>query len=336
MTTSVGNRSGNGIWKDVRVCGLYTLSPLHVGVGQVAGAVDLPVAREAGTGFPLIPASGLKGSARAALRGVSDKALLTKLFGPDLSGDSTEGLEVGLLTFTEARLIAYPVRSLNRPFFYATCPAILDRWQRDLRLIGGSGPWKSWAKGQAMPEGMNEHLAVADGRWRNQPLILEDLAYDEKEIEHYTWLTDAAEQLLELLPPDEDYTRRQFKENLVCLPDEDFADLMARVIPVRARTQLTDGKTTDEWIDRNDPDAKPQKGNLWYEEYIPSDTLFAALIGQRRPGDGSQPAKAGDASLEQLDEHAESLQIVQIGGNETVGYGLCSWVGWRQQQGDKE
>ena len=46
------------------VTGIYTLTPTHCGTGQAAGAVDLPIAREAHTGLPLIPASSLKGIAR--------------------------------------------------------------------------------------------------------------------------------------------------------------------------------------------------------------------------------------------------------------------------------
>ncbi len=324
MTVAKKAPAKPGLWSDVRVTGLYTLSPLHVGVGQVAGAVDLPVARDAGSGFPVIPASGLKGAARASLRGRLAEDRIEALFGPDLGNDDTaSGLAVGRLTFTEARLLAYPVRSLSRPFFYATCPAILSRWQRDLR-IAGSGSGGQESELAAMASG----LTVTDGRWANDgPLVLEDIVYDGNEIRPSEALARIAGQLAALLPAAEQYTRDQFQKTLVCLPDSDFADLMARIIPVRARTRLTDGKTTDKW--RDPQTGKEQSGNLWYEEYLPADTLFGALVGQRRAGDGGAASGDRDASLADLDAHAEALRLIQIGGNETVGYGLCSWVGWR-------
>ena len=44
--------------------GIYLLAPTHVGTGQAAGAVDLPIARERHTGHPYLPATALKGVAR--------------------------------------------------------------------------------------------------------------------------------------------------------------------------------------------------------------------------------------------------------------------------------
>ena len=41
---------------------LFTRTPLHVGAGASVGAIDQPVIRERHTGFPIIPASSLKGS----------------------------------------------------------------------------------------------------------------------------------------------------------------------------------------------------------------------------------------------------------------------------------
>ena len=39
----------------------YTRTPLHVGSGATVEVVDLPVARERTTNFPIMPGSGLKG-----------------------------------------------------------------------------------------------------------------------------------------------------------------------------------------------------------------------------------------------------------------------------------
>ncbi len=39
-------------------------TPLHVGVGQDVGMIDMPIQRERHTGWPKIESSGLKGSIR--------------------------------------------------------------------------------------------------------------------------------------------------------------------------------------------------------------------------------------------------------------------------------
>lgn len=99
---------------------LQALTPVHPGTGQVSGSViDLPVAREAATGFPLIPASSLKGVLRD---GRADEAA-NKVFG------SLE--QMGELTLTDARLLLLPVRSYAGTFALITCPLVLQRWQRD-------------------------------------------------------------------------------------------------------------------------------------------------------------------------------------------------------------
>ena len=41
---------------------IFTRTPLHVGAGASVGAIDQPVQRERHTGFPISPASSLKGS----------------------------------------------------------------------------------------------------------------------------------------------------------------------------------------------------------------------------------------------------------------------------------
>lgn len=40
------------------------LTPLHIGAGQGLAHVDLPIVREVHTGFPFVPASGIKGALR--------------------------------------------------------------------------------------------------------------------------------------------------------------------------------------------------------------------------------------------------------------------------------
>ena len=48
------------VWLDCLLTGIYTLTPIHCGTGQTTDAVDLPVARDAATGFPILPATSLE------------------------------------------------------------------------------------------------------------------------------------------------------------------------------------------------------------------------------------------------------------------------------------
>lgn len=324
---SAGSRSG--VWSDAVLTAIYSLSPLHYGIGQAAAAVDLPIAREAGSQFPLLPATGLKGVARDFLSpkapGGGDTLAekeLTRLFGPSLDQGESD-LAAGALTFSEGRLVAYPVRSLNRPFFHVTCPLILERLARDLRAVG--------LRTDLLPQNWQPRLAqgqalVASAEWLGSPLVLEDLCYLAGETSLSQELATFGQKLAQLLPAEETDTRNRLQQGLILIADADFNEIMGRVVPVRARIKLNSAKTTGDG-------PGGDSGNLWYEEHLPPDCLFLALVGERRQrrrgSDGhDDDAQNAQAPLQVLRQVSQALRVVQIGGNETVGYGLCWWSGW--------
>jgi CRISPR-associated protein Cmr4 len=321
------------IWQDISICGIYSIGPTHCGIGQAAGAVDLPIARDASTGFPILPATSLKGVARDFLSRNNLKSNeINYLFGKELDLVSPESLEAGALAFTEARLIAFPVRSCNQPFMHVTCPLILERLQRDLRALGITGFLPSdWQASR--PEPGQAHVAAKN--LSGTTVVLEDLVFPGNAVGCPGWVSALAKSLSELLPRGEAETRDRIHSSLAVIPDADFSDLIQRAIPVRARIKLTDGKTTDTW--RDPKTGETQKGNLWYEEYLPSDVLFISFIGERRQRQAFHDAaeeKTENGSLSALGlfrKHQESFQVMQIGGNETVGHGICYWTLWPQE-----
>lgn len=305
------------IWKNTAVLGLYTLSPTHYGTGQTTGAVDLPIARDAATGFPVLPATGIKG----VLRDVAERtdglnSKIKDLFGPTIGGEDSESLTTGRLAFTEARLIAYPARSLSQPFLHVTCPLILDGLARDVRATG--------ADGLLPPDRLAVEAArgakVADPALDGQAVVLEDLIYPAEQVAHDKAVENVANLLDTLLPMVEKATRDRLRRGLVIIPDADFGALMQSAVPVHARVQLTSGKTTDKY--ENKESGTIESGNLWYEEVLPSDCLFAALIGERRSRAGGSNGE-DKGTLADLLAQADAFRVLQIGGNETVGQGLC-------------
>ena len=114
----------------------------HPGSGTALGVVDLPVQRERHTAWPMIPGSALKGVLRDCCRqhvpgrrgkeADSDPDLVTA-FGPPTSEADKHA---GAISLTDARLLAFPVRSLKGVFAWVTCPAALERLNRDLKMVG--------------------------------------------------------------------------------------------------------------------------------------------------------------------------------------------------------
>jgi CRISPR-associated protein Cmr4 len=289
---------------------IYTLTPTHCGTGQTSGAVDLPIARETHTGFPVLPASSLKGAARHAFRGrMSDPDEEEWLFGSDV--DNKEGtkseIKPGALVILEGRLLLYPLRSLARPFVYATCPLILERLHRDLRALGFTPDWEVPA--------LQQRLEVMDPSLAGNALVIEDLAYRPEEVVALLNGDRLTEFFASLLPPEESSTRNRLKQSLVVTPSDDFADVIRRVAPVQARIRLTKEKTTT-----------GEDGNLWYEETLPSDCLFGVFLSNRRRlSDGRDPC---DVFLRYLNKE----RSMQLGGNETVGQGYCWWTAQQRSE----
>jgi CRISPR-associated protein Cmr4 len=309
------------LWNSQLLLGIYNLTPLHYGVGQTTGAVDLPIARDPTTHFPVLPATGIKGVLRDYARSELPKEKLNQLFGAEISEEREAGdvdLEAGRLTFTEARLVAYPTRSLNRPFLHVTCPLILERLRRDLVAACATDLL-------ALPELDYDYPVLTAARDLDEKaLVLESLIYKKVEVRYRQDVEALAQALSQLLPPTEQASRKRLSSGLVLVSDSDFAHLMRTSVPVQARVRLTGGKTTDDW--HNPETGRTESGNLWYEEYLPADCLFVSFVGERRSRSTAQGGGNGRAArLSDLANVSSAFQVVQLGGNETVGYGV-SWV----------
>lgn len=318
---------------------IYTLTPTHCGTGQTTGAIDLPIAREMHTGFPILPASSLKGVARDVLsngpsskeEGNRDKEarIIEQIFGSDLTGPETAGDDkdnqkstkpAGII-IGEGRLICLPARSLNRAFVHVTCPLILERMDRDLRALGLDS---FFVHGQ-IPRPKADQVHVSDRLLEGKPLVIEDLVYQEQQVGHLPQLEAFAKNLADLLPTDEGDTRNRLISNLVVIPDEDMCALAERATPVQARIKLTSGKTTGPF----QTEEGEEKGNLWYEETLPPDCLFVCIITAKQPKFGfSSPASTEgvDGPFQMFRERSGKLKFVQLGGDASIGNGWCWWT----------
>lgn len=295
--------------------GILTLTSTHPGTGQANASVDLPVARDPATGMPVLPATSLKGVARAALEeaergGKVDEGWVNKAFGPELGGDEKENvkLQAAALSFGEGQLLVYPLRALHRPQVFVTSPLLLRRWNRLRRAHG----LEEWAEVEAVlgkanlahEAGKGLHAAMASAR--NNVTVLEDIALFPNQIFPVATLTELAKRLGTLLHDDEKATRDEIKEGLVLLSDPMLTMILRRALPVQARIKLGAGKTTSDG------------GNLWYEELLPADCLFGSVIAPRTP--------EHTAVVQQMKGYQAHWRSVQVGGGETVGQGRCLWT----------
>jgi len=275
------------------ILSFYAVSPIHAGSGMSTGAVDLPIQREKHTNWPHIQASAVKGAIRAHFRNFStDNQLINLIFGSDSNNDKgKEGFDKDLpasISISDAKLLAFPVRSNVAPFVWVTSPAILKRLERDLLFLGKEINF-------SLPT-LTENQSIKLNNFGDDKIILEDFVVNTS-------------STLEI-----DYFRNNYPEidKLLLVSDEVFDYLVTNATEVQ--TQIT--------IDHEKGTA--QAGALRYQELLPSDSLLYSVIyfSKTNKVDNELKAETIKTHLE------NSLKdFIQIGGDETLGRGICK-VNW--------
>lgn len=232
--------------------GFLAETPVHPGTGRGMGVVDLPVAREAATDYPVLVGSSLKGALRDKKRRQdNDEGPAERFFGkPNHAGD---------LLVSDGRLLLLPVRSLTSQYRWVTCLHLIERYQRDLARAG-----------------LTARLSLPDVECGKVLTKADDNLFLEER--QFSVAGKPPQDLVQALGPLmlHDETRKRLPEQLAVLHDSDFAWFARYGLAVQARNVLEDG-------------TKKSK-NLWYEETLPPDTVMYALIASRDGEPGHEMA----------------------------------------------
>jgi len=280
------------------ILGLLAETSIHPGAGQSAGFVDLPVAREAATDYPVIVGSSMKGALRDRAR-EAQLENIDSIFGKQETG--------GTLLVSDARLILLPVRSLKSQYKWVTCPHLIERLSRDMarsRCLAATPAAcapddRQFDALRTALESSNDstpkYLGQNDG----------DLFLEERQFSNAGNLASNCPGLIDSLKPliAHQPTADRIDKQLVVISDNDFVWFARYGLSVNARNVLHETKKTSE--------------NLWYEETIPPDALFYWLLAQR----SDQPVAGNDDALTVTRQLLMSRRYIQVGGNETVGQG---------------
>lgn len=315
-------------------------TPLHPGSGgEISGLVDLPIQRERHTNFPKIEASGLKGCIREAFRILNPRIkidndihpsdeitykdnenkekktnYLSLVFGPE----DTDEAHAGALTFTDARILLFPVKSLKGVFAWVTCPMVLERFKEDLKLTGEKFNY-------LLPEQIKEgNCWISDG----STIFIDDQIV----LEEYTFKAEKKNEVKEIakffaqkiFPQQENDTykfwREKLEKDLVILSDDDFKQFVTSSTEVITRTRINNVTGT----------VDTKRGGLWREEYLPQDTILYS-IAMASPVRVEKDEAKGIFRADDPDKEAEKVlqffelgipDVIQIGGNQTIGKGF--------------
>ncbi len=297
---------------------LHAQSSLHPGAGAALGSVDLPIQRERHTSWPTIPGSSLKGVLRDVCReqyrqtkpqfggdrkqinSEDDDILL--VFGPN---QGASDLHSGALSTSDARILAFPVRSVKGVFAWVTSPGVLERLNRDLAMCRRRGlPVLPNVEPDKVACVADSPLLVRDKT--SAQIVLEEYEFDHVDVEGIEQVT---QWIAHQVSADE-ATSSRLQKQLVILSDDDFTYFVRHCTEVVARIGLNyETKTVED-------------GALFYQEFLPPETILYSLVMTTQSRYEKRTENA-QGVMQVLATAISSEPMIQIGGDATVGKGFC-------------
>jgi len=321
-----------------RILYLFTRTPLHVGAGASVGAIDQPIIRERHTGFPVIPASSLKGTFADAwndtlLPEVNDKGETRKvrvkatkegektvletteaawLFGSDDANHSF----AGALQFSEAKLLAFPIRSAKGSFAWITCPLMLRRAVRDGVLASTAVPTNAPEDAEALfsktiRKGGKEEPGPLGLDATNNGQAVKQVVLEEYTFTHAGELpTGLGTSLQELLK--EDAVWNEVASRLVILSDGMMSFFAQNACEVAQHVRI------------NDETGTAAAGALFNQENVPGETLFYSVINAFKERTPKGQDRTTDKALDTFRAKVDEAGVFQFGGDASTGLGYCT------------
>lgn len=335
--------------EQARIYFIHALSPLHAGVGEGLDAINLPTAREQATKYPFLPGSSVKGVLREAAEATFDREdqRVITAFGPptERAADARGGL-----VFSDANLLALPVRSHYGTFAWVTCPYVLRRLARDLAETGLTGGEDLDQLRDALTDkAPDAHYYLAPPKRSPGAGAQFESALRAEGTSNMVYLEDLclaatpsgalgaiAHWLAELLWPTPGATpgtptktqaaalsaQKFFAQRLLLVKDDNFGYLTRTATEVRSRVRI------------NPDTGTAAASGPWSEEYLPMETLLHGLVLGRRTRYFQGGRKADDTGrLAQGVEKTEAQSLtalrellapgsrLRFGGKSTAGMG---------------
>lgn len=288
--------------KNSYLLGIYTRSPLHVGAGTSVDIVDLPIIRERITNYPVIPASSLKGVLRQrAVDLVGERSSdVNILFGNRDDDEFADGQKskmayAGAMLFGEAKLLAFPVRSLKGCFAWITCPLALQRFSRDT------------GKKINVPRVDCDRCFAPDKVASSGTVVLEEYPLTVYSTGEYRAVEADIKEIVAAITDisDDPVWTGELADRLVITNDENFQHFVTTTTEIVARIEIN-------------PKTRINR-NLFNQENAPSESVYYSVcqyLGECKPR-----ATSACKTFESL--FPENKTCIQLGGNETIGQGLC-------------
>jgi len=280
---------------------LYAVSPVHMGAGQAIGLIDNPIQREVHSQHPIFAGSGVKGAVRHLFYAnrKDESAELSRYFGTDSKSASDYA---GAVSFTDAQLVLFPVRSSKSGYVYATSAYALARAKRLLEQAGLS-TWKDISAPAS-----NHCLVAQDSLLTRDKLYVE--AYELNAGVNNDLKTIAEALANYALPDSQKFFQDKIKADLVLMSDDDFGYFVKNATSIEPHVRI------------NPETGVAEGGGLFYTENLPPESVMIQLVMASNERSKSGETKA-DAVLNWVLAGEKGLndKLLQVGGDATTGRG---------------
>ena len=272
----------------------YCQTAVHAGDGTGTGTIDMPIQREKTTGFPVLRDSTTRGSIRESFEtNINDENKFYATFGYRENGDKASALSV-----LPARLLFFPVRSFKGVFAYVTCPFILKRFIKEMKLFHN----KCIKVDDKFLDIEEDNAFASDSLFiKDDKIGLEEYIFNATKIENGN-----LSPILNLFKNDE---IERLKDHIAIINDTQFAYF----------TRLFTEKVTRNKI--NIETGVAADTGLFNEEFLPEESILYTTFGFAN--EFKENGGLSDAEIQQyFDKNFTS--IFQLGGDKSVGKGLIS------------
>ena len=282
------------MFKNINMILLKVITPVHAGMGRTLGLIDMPIQKEKHTGIPKIEGSTIKGSMREIYRlkngeEEKDKRAVDKLFGPEDGKESA-----GIIGFSDAKLLFYPVITLDGIFAYVTCPYLLNRYFEDKALISNT---EFSNKFKDLWEGKCVILNKKYEENKNSQIVLDEYFFEEP--------PESSKAYKDLKLEEFNLSSEKY---VVVISDNDFIEIISLCREIITRNRINPRTGV---VDKD-------TGSLFTEEYLPTESILYTLALQNGIKD------SGNLYDTYIKDNLP--KYAQIGGNATLGKGIVKIV----------
>lgn len=306
------------MYKDKEMIYIKAITPIHAGAGQGLESVDMPIQRERHSNIPKIEASSLKGSIKHWIykkleaQNVSNTDLY-EIFGEDYGADKSSRI-----SFTDAKLLFFPIKSNKDIFKLITCPYVINRWIEDLNFENKDNIEIEKLKFNNLDS--DEGKCITYNENENEKIFLEEYIFEaiKDKYEVFKFLETVFRKSekakgkskssdLKELGKLFDYEYMIDINKIVIINDSEFIDLVTMYTEIITRNKI------------NVETGTVAESGLFTEEYLPSESiLYFMTLGA--PSFDKENRNDSKEALDYLNKNLD--EVFQVGGNSTIGKGF--------------